>query len=224
MATATRSRHRTDPGMTRVLIADDHPIVRQGIQKIVDAIPDMRVESEAVDAQETIDRATADPVDLVLLDLSMPGADGLDVLKELKRRRPQLPILVLTMHSEEQFAIRALKAGAGGYLTKDAVPEELVRAIRTVVAGRHYISSTLGDRLATTLLERSGGALHERLSDREYQVFRRIAMGRSSREISAELSLSVKTISTYRTRVLEKMGMRTTADLVAYAIRNRLAD
>lgn len=207
-----------------MLVADDHPIVRQGIQKIVDANPDMRVASEAVDARETLDRAASDPVDLVLLDLAMPGADGLDVLKDLKRQRPHLPVLVLTMYSEEQFAIRALKAGAGGYLTKDAVPEELVRAIRIVVAGRHYISSTLGDRLATSLVEGDGGAPHENLSDREYQVFRRLAAGRTSREISAELSLSIKTVATYRGRVLEKMGFRSNAELVSYAIRNRLAD
>lgn len=210
--------------MMRVLIADDHPIVRQGIQKIVDATADMRVEAEAVDAQQTLQCAESGALDLVLLDLSMPGADGLDLLKELRRRKPQLPVLVLTMYSEEQFAIRALKAGAGGYLTKDAVPEELVRAIRTVVGGRHYISSTLGDRLATTIIDGDAGAQHERLSDREYQVFRRIAVGRTSREISAELVLSVKTVATYRTRVLEKMGMRTNAELVSYAVRNRLAD
>lgn len=211
-------------GMTKVLIADDHPIVRQGIQKIVDATADMRVESEAVDAQQTLERAASESLNLVLLDLCMPGADGLDLLKELRRRRPQLPVLVLTMYSEEQFAIRALKAGAGGYLTKDTVPEELVRAIRTVVGGRHYISSTLGDRLATTLVGGGVGPQHERLSDREYQVFRRIAVGRTSREISTELTLSVKTVATYRARVLEKMGMRTNAELVSYAVRNRLAD
>lgn len=210
--------------MIRVLIADDHPIVRQGIQKIVDANADMRVASEAVDAKQTLERASTDPVDLVLLDLAMPGADGLDVLKDLKRRRPHLPVLVLTMYSEEQFAIRALKAGAGGYLTKDAVPEELVRAIRTVVGGRHYISSTLGDRLATSLVEGSGNPPHENLSDREYQVFRRIASGQTTREISEELKLSVKTVATYRGRILEKMRLRSNADLVSYAIRNGLAD
>lgn len=210
--------------MIRVLIADDHPIVRQGVQKIVDATPDMRVTSEAVDARQTLERAASDPVDLVLLDLAMPGADGLDVLKDLKRTRPQLPILVLTMYSEEQFAIRALKAGAGGYLTKDAVPDELVRAIRTVVGGRHYISSTLGDRLAVTLVEGSTDLPHENLSDREYQVFRRIASGRTNREISTELKLSIKTVATHRGRILEKMGLRSNAELVSYAIRNRLAD
>lgn len=210
--------------MIRVLIADDHPIVRQGIQKIVDANADMRVASEAVDARQTLERAAADPVDLVLLDLAMPGADGLDVLKDLKRRQPHLPVLVLTMYSEEQFAIRALKAGAGGYLTKDAVPEELVRAIRTVVGGRHYISSTLGDRLATTLVDGSGNAPHENLSDREYQVFRRIAAGRTTREISVDLKLSVKTVATYRGRILEKMRLSSNAELVAYAIRNGLTD
>mgnify|MGYP003338995167 CR=1 FL=1 len=140
--------------MIKVLIADDHPIVRQGIQKTIEANADMRVEAEAVDAQQTLDRSGLGSLDVVLLDLSMPGADGLDVLKELKRRRPQLPVLVLTMHSEEQFAIRSLKAGASGYLTKEAVPDELVRAIRTVVGGRHYISSSLGDRLADPVLRR----------------------------------------------------------------------
>lgn len=210
--------------MIRVLIADDHPIVRQGIQKTIEANADMRVEAEAVDARQTLERASLDSIDLVLLDLSMPGADGLDVLKDLKRRHPQLPVLVLTMHSEEQFAIRSLKAGASGYLTKDTVPDELVRAIRTVVGGRHYLSSTLGDRLASSLSDGSHTPQHERLSDREYQVFRRIAVGRTSREISAELTLSVKTVATYRARVLEKMGMRTNAELVSYAVRNRLAD
>lgn len=210
--------------MIRVLIADDHPIVRQGVKKIVDANLDMRVASEAVDARQTLERATADTVDLVLLDLAMPGADGLDVLKDLKRQLPQLPVLVLTMYSEEQFAIRALKAGAGGYLTKDAVPEELVRAIRTVVGGRHYISSTLGDRLATSLSEGSGNAPHENLSDREYQVFRRIAAGQTTREISVDLKLSVKTVATYRGRILEKMRLHSNAELVSYAIRNGLAD
>lgn len=210
--------------MIRVLIADDHPIVRQGVQKIIDATSDMRVHGEAIDAPQTLDRACRQPFDVVLLDLSMPGADGLDLLKEIRRQRPQLHVLVLTMHSEEQFAVRALKAGASGYLTKEAVPEELVRAIRTIVAGRRYLSASLSERLAASLVDGAPGAPHERLSDREYQVFRRIAAGRASRDISVELGLSVKTVATYRSRVLEKMSMKTNADLVSYAVRNHLTE
>ncbi len=210
--------------MIRVLVADDHPIVRQGLQKIVDANDDMRVVAESIDGVETLEAALRDGVDILLLDLNMPGADGLDVLKGVKRSRPLLPVLVLTMYSEDQFAVRALKAGASGYLTKEAVPDELVRAIRTVVGGRRYISPTLGDRLAATLVSGDHGPLHERLSDREYQVFRRIAAGRPAREISLELGLSVKTVATYRSRILEKMEMKTNADLVSYTVRNHLAD
>lgn len=210
--------------MIRVLVADDHPIVRQGIQKIVDATTDMHVVAESIDGPETLEMAARDDLDVVLLDLNMPGTDGLDVLKSIKRARPQLPVLILTMYSEDQFALRSLKAGASGYLTKETVPDELVRAIRTVVAGRRYISPTLGDRLASTLVSGEEGPRHERLSDREYQVFRRIAAGRPAREISTELGLSVKTVATYRSRVLEKMGMKTNADLVSYTVRNHLAD
>jgi len=210
--------------MIRVLVADDHPIVRQGIQKIVDATTDMHVVAESIDGPETLEMAARDDLDVVLLDLNMPGTDGLDVLKSIKRARPQLPVLILTMYSEDQFALRSLKAGASGYLTKETVPDELVRAIRTVVAGRRYISPTLGDRLASTLVSGEESPRHERLSDREYQVFRRIAAGRPAREISTELGLSVKTVATYRSRVLEKMGMKTNADLVSYTVRNHLAD
>lgn len=210
--------------MIKVLVADDHPIVRQGLQKIVDATAEMRVVAESVDGPATLELAARDGIDVLLLDLNMPGADGLDVLKGVKRIQPQLPVLVLTMYSEDQFAVRALKAGASGYLTKEAVPDELVRAIRTVVGGRRYISPTLGDRLAATLVSGDHGPLHERLSDREYQVFRRIAAGRPAREISTELGLSVKTVATYRARILEKMEMKTNADLVTYTVRNHLSD
>lgn len=210
--------------MIRVLVADDHPIVRQGITKIVETNADMRVVAESIDGPETLEVGLRDGVDVVLLDLNMPGADGLDVLKTLKQARPQLPVLVLTMYSEDQFAVRALKAGASGYLTKETVPDELVRAIRTVVAGRRYISPTLGDRLAASLISGDHGPRHERLSDREYQVFRRVAAGRPAREISLELGLSVKTVATYRARILEKMEMKTNADLVSYAVRHHLAD
>jgi DNA-binding NarL/FixJ family response regulator len=210
--------------MIKVLVADDHPIVRQGIQKIVDANADMRVVAESIDGPGTLDTAMHDGVDVVLLDLSMPGLDGLDVLKSLKRNRPKLPVLILTMHSEDQFAMRALKAGASGYLTKEAVPDELVRAIRTVVGGRRYISPTLGDRLAASFVSGEQSPPHERLSNREYQVFRRIAAGRPAREISLELGLSVKTVATYRARILEKMEMKTNAELVSYTVRHHLAD
>jgi DNA-binding NarL/FixJ family response regulator len=208
----------------RVLIADDHPVVRQGIRQIVAQTDDIVIAGEATTGPEVLTAVLAATYDLVLLDLSMPDLNGLDVLKQLKREHPTVPVLVLTMHSEDQFAIRALKAGAGGYLTKESAPAELVGAIRRVVAGGHYISQALAEALAAHFGPDTGKPAHERLSDREYQILRMIARGMSTRQISHELSLSAKTIATYRARVLEKMNMRTTAELTAYAVRNRLAD
>ena len=162
--------------------------------------------------------------DIVLLDLTMPGSDGMDVLKSLRRQWPRTPVLVLTMHSEDQFAVRSLRAGASGYLTKDSAPGELVSAIRKIVGGGHYISTWVAERLAAYLGTDTEKPAHERLSDREYQVLRLIAAGRSTREIAGELSLSSKTVGTYRSRILEKMRMHSSAELTAYAVRNRLAD
>ncbi len=162
--------------------------------------------------------------DVVILDISMPGKSGLDVLDELRRLRPRLPILLLSMHPEEQFARRALKAGAAGYLTKESVPEELKEAVRKVVAGGRYVSATLAEKLAVDLREGADTPLHELLSDREFQVLRMIASGRSVKDIAEELSLSVKTVSTYRARILEKSGMKTNAELIRYALQSQLVD
>lgn len=210
--------------MIGVFIADDHPVVRQGIRQIVATTDDITVVDEATTGHETLQRLTEIHCDLVLLDLSLPDIDGLDLLKQLKREHPQRPILILTMHSEDQFALRALKAGASGYLTKESAPGELVGAVRKVVAGGRYISQRLAESLAAHLGPDEEKPAHERLSDREYQVLRLIAAGRSTRDISTQLSLSSKTVSTYRARLLDKMGMKTSAELTAYAVRHHLAD
>ncbi|HEV2982738.1 MAG TPA: response regulator transcription factor [Vicinamibacterales bacterium] len=210
--------------MIGVFIADDHPVVRQGIRQIVASTDDIKVVDEATTGHEALERLAASTCDLVLLDLSLPDIDGLDLLKQLRREHPRRPILILTMHSEDQFALRALKAGASGYLTKESAPGELVDAVRKVVAGGRYISQRLAETLAAHLGPDAEKPAHERLSDREYQVLRLIAAGRSTRDISAQLALSMKTISTYRARLLDKMGMKTSAELTAYAVRYHLAD
>ena len=210
--------------MIRVVIADDHPVVRQGIRQIVGAAGDMLIADEAADGRELLQRARSTPHDLVLLDLSMPATDGLDVLKQLKRERPKVPVVILTMSPEEQFAIRALKAGAAGYLMKEVSPIELVAAIRKVVAGGRYLSARVAEKLADHLLGNIEGSPHDGLSDREYQVMRMIAAGKPTRQIAEELALSVKTISTYRARIFEKMRMRSPAELAAYVVRNQLSD
>ena len=210
--------------MIRVLIADDHPIVRQGLRQILSGTADVAVAAEATDGRELLEQMRRSLCDVVLLDLTMPGSDGMDVLKALRREWPETPVLVLTMHSEDQFAVRALRAGAAGYLTKDSAPSELVGAIRKIVAGGRYISPWVAERLASHFGPDDERPAHERLSDREYQVLRLIAAGKSTREIAEMLSLSAKTVGTYRARILEKMRMRTAAELTAYAVRNRLAD
>jgi two-component system invasion response regulator UvrY len=210
--------------MIRILIADDHPVVREGIRQIVSAAGDMLVADEAGSGRELLERAQSVDHDLVLLDLSMPEVSGLDLLKQLKRERPKIPVVILTMYSEDQFAVRALKAGAAGFLMKDSAPTELVGAVRKVVSGGRYLTPTVAERLAGYLAADSDQPVHEKLSDREYQVLRMIAAGKSTRQISIELALSVKTISTYRARIFEKMQMKSTAELAAYAVRNRLTD
>jgi two-component system invasion response regulator UvrY len=210
--------------MIRIIVADDHPVVRRGIGQIVAAAGDMRVADEAANGRELLDRARTVDHDLVLLDLSMPEMIGLDLLKQLRRERPEIPIVILTVSSENQFAIRALKAGAAGYLTKDTAATELVGALRKVVTGGRYLSPSMAERLAGHLTADADRPLHEKLSDREYQVLRMIAAGKSTRRISTELSLSVKTIGTYRARIFEKMQMKSPAELAAYAVRNRLSD
>jgi DNA-binding NarL/FixJ family response regulator len=208
--------------MIRVLIVDDHAVVRRGIRQILADAGDIRVVDEAATEQEAIDKTRAGGCDLVLLDLSLPGRGGLEVLKELHEEFPRLPVLVLTMHPEEQYAVRTIRAGAAGYLTKQSAPEELVRAVRQVVAGKRYLTATVAERLAEELEHKDERAPHERLSDREHQIFLMIASGKTVSEIAEELALSVKTVSTYRARLLEKMQLRTNAELTRYAFERGL--
>jgi two-component system invasion response regulator UvrY len=211
--------------MIRVFIADDHPVVRKGIRQIVADTSDIVIVGEATNGREAIELVGyIVACDLVLLDLSLPDRDGLDVLKQLRREHPSVRVLVLTMHSEDQFAVRALKAGAAGYLTKDGAPAELIGAIRKIVAGGRHVTARLAERLVAHLGPDAEQPAHERLSDREYQVLRMIAAGKSTRQISAELALSVKTVNTYRSRLLDKMNMKSAAELAAYAVRHHLAD
>ena len=209
--------------MIRVLIADDHAVVRQGLKQIIEDTPDMRLAGEAADGAEALAKARSEAWDVLVLDLTMPGRGGLDVLKELQAERPEQPVLILSMHAEEQFAVRLLKAGAAGFLNKETAPEELVQAIRKVVEGGKYVSPALAEQLAFEIDPASDRPRHENLSDREFQVLRLIAAGKSVKLIAEELSLSPKTISTYRARVLEKMNLASNADLIRYALQNQLA-
>jgi len=210
--------------MLKVLIADDHPVVREGLKQIVTETQDMVVAGEANNGQEVLNKIREGDYDVIVLDITMPGRNGMDVLRQLRSERPRLPVLILSIHSEEQYALRALRAGASGYLTKESAPDELVVAIRKVSWGGKYISSSLAEKLAFKLEVGREQAPHETLSDREYQVMCRIASGKTVMEIAQELSLSEKTISTYRSRILEKMNMKNNAELTYYAIKNQLVD
>jgi two-component system invasion response regulator UvrY len=210
--------------MLRVLIADDHPVFRWGLRQIIAETSDLAVADEAADGREALLKARTGDYDLVLLDISMPFKNGLDVLSELKSDRPTLPVLMLSMHPEEQYAVRAVRAGASGYLTKESAPEELVAAIRKVSRGGKYVSASLAEALASLLNEDDNRLPHETLANREHQVMLLIASGKSVSEIAQELSLSVKTVSTYRARILEKMRMTNNAELIRYAIKNELVD
>ena len=208
--------------MIRVLVADDHAIVRRGLKLILAEEFERLTVGEAQDGTELIDQIEKDDWQVVILDITMPGKTGLDLLKEIKRLRPRLPVLILSMHSEDQFALRAFRAGAAGYMNKENAPEELVKAIKKVLAGGKYVSTTLAETLISGLEADTDKPLHESLSDREYQVLRMIASGKTVKEIAEELSLSIKTISTYRTRILEKLRMKTNAELTYYAISKKL--
>jgi DNA-binding NarL/FixJ family response regulator len=208
----------------KILIADDHAIVREGLKQILSDSPDLVVVAEAGSGQEVLEKIRKNDVDLVVLDIAMPGRGGLDILKEIKTQMPRLPVLMLSMYPEEQYAIRVLKSGASGYLTKESAPAELVKAIQQISQGRKYISPYLAEKLAIDLEVSTDKLPHELLSDREYQVMCMIASGKTLKEIAAGLSLSIKTISTYRSRILEKMNMKTNAELTHYAIKNRLVD
>ncbi len=209
--------------MTRILLVDDHPVVRQGIKQVLSGAFHPAHVGEAATAEEGLTEARSTEWDILVLDLTLPGASGLELLKDLRRERPTLPVLVLSMHSANQFARRAIHAGASGYLCKDTAPTELVKAVGEVMAGRRYLDSALLHESP----ESEGShrqSPHELLSDREYQVLRMIASGLTVTQVAARLSLSVKTISTYRMRVLEKMKMRTTAELMHYGIQHGLVD
>jgi two-component system invasion response regulator UvrY len=210
--------------MRRILIVDDHEVVRDGVKKLLEEQPGDIICGEAGTPEDAIDKALTGEWDAVILDLSFSGKSGLDVLKELKQTRPRLPVLVLTMHSEEQYARRAFKAGAAGFITKDSPRAELAKAIHKVIDGGKYLSPALAERLVGDLGRGMDRPPDETLSDREFQVMRFIASGKTLSEIAELLSLSDKTISTYRARLMEKMGMRTNAELTHYAIQNKLVD
>ncbi|HTO73199.1 MAG TPA: response regulator transcription factor [Gemmatimonadales bacterium] len=207
------------PGSIRVFIADDHPIVRQGLRRIVEEGSGFVISGEAGDGASLLAALAMAATDLVLLDVSMPGDSFLDTLKALRERFPSIRVLVLSVHPEDQWAVRALRAGASGYLTKDHSPDQLLEAIRRVYRGGKYVSPTLAEQLAAQLDAGGQQAPHELLSDREFEVMRRLGSGLTVSQIAAELALSVKTVSTYRSRVLEKMAVTDNADLVRYAAR-----
>lgn len=209
--------------MKRILIIDDHEVLRDGVKRVLEKLPDATF-GEAGTVPKALKLVREQDWDLVLLDISLGERSGLEVLKELKQIRPHLPVLILTMHSEEQFARRALKAGASGYLTKDSPRAELVKAVQKVMNGGRYISAPMAEKLIFDLDKDTDRPVHETLSDREFEVLRLMASGKSAREISGMLSLSSSTISTYRGRILKKMGMKTNAELTRYAIQNKLAE
>lgn len=208
--------------MIRILIADDHAIVRSGLKQIVNNAPDLSVVGEATTSQELLTMARQQPWELIVLDIHMPGRGGLETLKDLKREFPKLPVLILSMYPEDQYAVRAIKAGAAGYLSKDSAPDELLTAIRKVLSGGKYISPGVAEHLAMAFDSKSDKPPHELLSDREYQILCLIASGKTVGDIAVELNLSVKTVSTHRGRILDKMQMKSNAELTHYAIRSQL--
>lgn len=211
--------------MIKVLIADDHAVVRSGLKQILDETEgEIRVEGEATNGREVLEKIQAREWDVLVLDITMPGRSGLDILKDIRQIKPSLPVLILSMHAEEQFATRMLKAGASGYLNKESAPEELVKAIRKVQSGGKYVSATQAERMVAELTGDSNKQPHELLSDREYEILCLIASGKTATQIAKELSLSVKTVSTYRSRILEKMNLSTNAQLTHYAIKNGLVN
>ena len=211
--------------MKRILIVDDHEVVRDGVKRIFDEQePGMAVFGEASNGPEALRLVREEAWDVVVLDLTLDDRSGLEVLKELKQIRPKIPVLILSMHSEEQYARRAFKAGAAGYTTKDSPRAELVKAVNRVIEGGRYVSPAMAEKLIVDIERGSDKPVHETLSDREFQVMRMMASGQTVKEIAAELALSVKTISTYRARILDKMNLHTNAELIHYAIQNQLIE
>lgn len=206
----------------RILVVDDHAVVRQGVKQILAEMPGVVVAGEAGSGQEALGKIRSEAWDVVILDISLPDRSGLDVLKQAKSFYPKLPVLVLSMHAEAQYAVRVLRAGASGYLTKESAPEELIAAISKIAAGGRYVSSSLAEKLAFEIGVDQERPLHERLSDREFEVLCMIAQGTRIKEIAEKLCLSVKTVSSHRARILNKMNMRSNAELVQYAMKNDL--
>jgi DNA-binding NarL/FixJ family response regulator len=207
-----------------VLIADDHAIVRQGLKQILSETEDLLVTGEADDGAEALRLARQQTWDVFLLDVSMPNRNGIDTLKQLKKEFPRLPVLILSMHPEEQYAVRALKAGASGYLTKQSAPELLVTAIRQVASGKKYVSPAVAQQLAEAISDDTEKSPHERITDREYQVLVLISAGNTLTQIAENLNLGVATVSTYRARLLEKMGLKSTAELIRYGLEHGLVE
>jgi len=208
----------------KLLIADDHAIFREGLKHILEEHPDIIVADEAGNGQEVLDYVWKNEYDMILLDIGMPGMPALEVLKQVKNEKPRLPVLVLSMYPEDQYAVRFIRAGASGYLTKESAPEELITAIRKITAGRKYITSSVAEKLADEVEPDAEKPAHHTLSDREFEVFRLIASGKTVKQIADDLFLSVKTISTYRSRILEKMKMKTNAELMHYALKQHMLD
>lgn len=208
----------------RVLIADDHAIVRQGFKQIFSETEDLVVAGEADDGAEALQLARQQEWDVFLLDVTMPNRNGIDTLKQLKKEFPKLPVLILSMHPEEQYAVRAIKSGASGYLTKQSAPEQLVTAIRQVARGKKYVSPAVAEQLANAIAADSEKPLHELLTDREFQVLKLIAAGKPLTQIAEELNLAVATISTFRTRIIEKTGLRSNAEMIRYGLEHGLVE
>ncbi len=208
--------------MIKILIVDDHALIREGLKRIFGETSDLCVAGEASDSQTALSKISEQHFDIVILDLSLPGRSGLDTLKQLKCLKPDLPVLVLSIYPESQYGIRVLKAGAAGYLTKDSSPETLIQSIRKITSGGKVVTDTLAEKLVAQLNHPPEQPLHETLSDREYQVLLAIANGKTAKAISADLNLSVKTISTYRTRLLQKMKLKNNTEIICYAVRHGL--
>jgi len=210
--------------MIKILVVDDHAVVRAGVQYFIAQVPDMKIEGEAATAQEAMRLVRAQDWDIVLLDINMPDKSGVEVLKQIKREKPELPVLILSMHPESRYAVQILRSGASGYVQKEALAEELVNAIQTILRGHKYISHTVAELLTTELDSSAEKPLHETLSKREYEIFYKLCQGHGVTKIADELCLSVKTVSTYRARVLQKMNMENNAGIIYYAIKQNLID